>query len=142
MNGLLPEINSNSRSTGWGEGREYGGWREHGISRGIEERACGNSRSQLKKKWNFQGCSRKTDSGISLSLGFWRWNFQNGYRPHNLQNFQRWKLVFFRISKDKVTNLKIPGFFFIKVYPQPPLFGFFWNSPPMACWLTVIVFIT
>ena len=39
---------------GWGEG-----W-GHGISRDIEERACGNSRDQLKKKWNFQACSRKT----------------------------------------------------------------------------------
>ena len=32
-----------------------GSW-EHGISRGIEERACKNSSGQLKKKWNFQGC--------------------------------------------------------------------------------------
>ena len=27
----------------------------HGISRGIEERACGNSSGQLKKKYNFKG---------------------------------------------------------------------------------------
>ena len=33
----------------------------HGISRGSEERAYGNSRGQLKKKWNLQGCSRKTN---------------------------------------------------------------------------------
>ena len=30
-----------------------GGGVGHGISRGIEERALGNSRGQLKKKWNF-----------------------------------------------------------------------------------------
>ena len=30
------------------------------MSRGIEERACRNSRGQLKKKWDFEGCSRKT----------------------------------------------------------------------------------
>ena len=35
-----------------------GGW-EHGIFRGIEERTCGNSRGQLKKEWNFQGCMKK-----------------------------------------------------------------------------------
>ena len=35
-----------------------GGWRGpgHGISRGTEERKCGNYWGQLKKKWNFQGC--------------------------------------------------------------------------------------
>ena len=27
----------------------------------IEERACGSSKGQLKKKWNFQGCQRKTN---------------------------------------------------------------------------------
>ena len=30
-------------------------------SKGIEERACGSSKGQLKKKWNFQGCQRKTN---------------------------------------------------------------------------------
>ena len=38
---------------------QAGGSCEHGISRDIEERSCGNSRGQLKKKCNFQGCSRK-----------------------------------------------------------------------------------
>ena len=32
-------------------GEEGGG---HRISRGSEEKACGNSRGQLKEKWNFQ----------------------------------------------------------------------------------------
>ena len=35
-----------------------GGW-EHGISRGTEERTSENSWDQLKKKWNFQECTRK-----------------------------------------------------------------------------------
>ena len=30
-------------------------------------------------------------------------------------------MFFLQISKGKVTNLKIPGDFFRKVYPQPPL---------------------
>ena len=54
----IPEKKANM---GWGLG--------HGISRGIEEKACGNSRGQFKKKWDFQGCSRKT-RGISMVLGF------------------------------------------------------------------------
>ena len=42
----------------------------YGISRGIQERACGsNCRGQLKRKWNFQGCLIKT-RGISMGLGF------------------------------------------------------------------------
>ena len=37
-----------------------GGRRGHRMSKGIEERACGSSKGQLKK-WNFQGCQRKTN---------------------------------------------------------------------------------
>ena len=47
LNGLFQK-NPNT-STGGGVERR------HGISRGTEEFACGNSRGQLKKKWNFQG---------------------------------------------------------------------------------------
>ena len=36
-----------------------------------------------------------------------------------LQNYQEWKLVFSGISKGKVTNLRMPGFLFKTVYPQP-----------------------
>ena len=38
-----------------------GGWfgQGHGISRGTEEISWENSKVQLKKKWNFQGCCRK-----------------------------------------------------------------------------------
>ena len=38
-----------------------GGW-GHGISGGLEEKPCGNSRVQLKKKWEFQGYSRKINA--------------------------------------------------------------------------------
>ena len=31
----------------------------HWISGGTGERACGNSKGQLRKKWNFQECLRK-----------------------------------------------------------------------------------
>ena len=47
LNGLFQK-NSNARSE---RGLRIG----HEISRGIEERSCGNSWGQLKKKWNFQG---------------------------------------------------------------------------------------
>ena len=38
-------------------------------------------------------------------------------------------LLFYGISKGKVTNLKTPVFFFRKVHPRLPLFAFFWNGP-------------
>ena len=47
----------------------------HGISRGIEERAYGNSRGQLKKKWNFQGCSRETHVEFTWIMGSPVWDF-------------------------------------------------------------------
>ena len=37
---------------------------------GIEERKCGNSSGQLKKKRNFQQCSRGKTHGISMGLRF------------------------------------------------------------------------
>ena len=48
---------------------QTGGGQGHGISSGIEERACENSRGQLKKKQNFRRCLRK-NCGISIGLGF------------------------------------------------------------------------
>ena len=93
-----------------------GGW-GHGISRGIEERKCGNSRGQLKKKRNFEGCSSKNSYGLVFDLG-------TSKGCHTiLLNFHGWKLVFSRISKGKVTNLKCPGGF---------SGFFFWNSPIQA----------
>ena len=61
------------------------GWR-HGMSRGIKKIECGNSRGQLKIKWNFQGWSRKNHVEFPWVLGFCfrisnecnttLWNFQ------------------------------------------------------------------
>ena len=42
----------------------------HGISTGIEERACGNSRGQLKEV-EFPEVINKKLCGISMGLGFW-----------------------------------------------------------------------
>ena len=49
------------------------GWGGHGSSRIIKKIECGNSRSQLKKKWNFKGWSRKyyVEFPWVLVLGFW-----------------------------------------------------------------------
>lgn len=70
--------NPNSKQ-GWGWG--------HGFPRGIEERACGNSKGQLqlKKIWDFHGCSRKghvefpwhlvVDLGISKKVSM-DWNIK------------------------------------------------------------------
>ena len=102
-------------------------WR-HGISRGIEERKCGNFRSQLKKKQNFQGCSSKNSCGIAMVLVFDLGISKGCYI--NLMNFSGWKLVFPGISKGKVANLKLGGRGISGNYilNRPPLF-FFWNSP-------------
>ena len=61
---------------GWGLG--------HGISQGIEQRTCGNSTVELKKKWNFQGCRTK-NLVISMGLAFQPLNFQGV--PHNFSYF-------------------------------------------------------
>ena len=55
---------------------------------------------------------KKSSCGISIPcVVLLAWNFQG----------LKGCLVFSGISKAKVTNLKIPGFFFRKVYPQPPV---------------------
>ena len=54
-----------------------GGWvRTWNFHRGIEKKACGNSKDQLKKKWNFKGCSRKNDVEFPrYTLFFCKYNF-------------------------------------------------------------------
>ena len=53
-----------------GEAGGGGGCWGHGITRGgIEERKCGNSRGQLRKKWSFHGCSSKN----------FKWNFHGSW---------------------------------------------------------------
>ena len=56
------------------EGGGERGVRTSNFHRGIEERSCGNSRGQLKKKWNSQGCSRITH--MEFPWTFWPWKFQ------------------------------------------------------------------
>ena len=48
----------------------------HGISGGVEEKTCENSRGWLKKKWELQGCSRKTN------VEFPRYYFSLAHSPH------------------------------------------------------------
>ena len=91
-----------------------------------------NSKGQIKKKWNFLGCSRKNNVEFPQVLVF-DLGISKGCLTI-LQNFQAWKLVFCRISKGKVTNLIIPGG--SNVYPQPPLSGFFSEKPNMSNSLT------
>ena len=54
----------------WGKG---GWW--YGISRFIEERACGNSSAQWNWNWNFQAVIKKKSCGISMGLNCSTWNF-------------------------------------------------------------------
>ena len=74
---LSPEKSSWSLNRAIPEKNEKGGSWGHGISRGIEERKCGNSRDQLKKKWNFQGCLRKNSWNFHRSW-FWILEFSRG----------------------------------------------------------------
>ena len=62
------------------------------TSGGIDERVCGNSRGQLKKKWNIQECSRQTHCGISIGLAFWPWGYKWCYTI--LQNIQGCESLF------------------------------------------------
>ena len=48
----------------------------HRISRGIEERAYGNSSGSTKKEVEFPGVMKKKSCEISMDLGFQSWNFQ------------------------------------------------------------------
>ena len=56
---------------------------------------------------------KKKSCGISMSLVFWSWNF------HGVSHSFVWTFVFSKISKSKVTNLKIPF----------PCLDFSWNKP-------------
>ena len=90
----------------------------HGISRGIQERTCGNSRGQSKKKWNFQECTRKNHI-VSRGLGFWTWNFRGV--SHNFAEFPGVKACFLWNFLDKVTNLKNPEWVWEKCIFNPPV---------------------
>ena len=121
----IKEKNPN-RGVGWG----------HGISGGIEERTCGNSRGQLKKKWNFQGCTR-TNHVISMGLGFLPWNFQEV--SHNFAEFPEVKGWNFLGQSDKTKiSIRREGRGVRKVYPQPPCMDFSWDSPTLSILFAIL----
>ena len=87
---------------------------------------CGNSKDQLKKKWDFQGCSRKNHPWNIHGFYFLTLEFPGGVTQ------------FFRISigeslffKGKVTNLKIVRIFSEKFILNPPPFGFLLEWPKL-----------
>ena len=81
------------------------------------------SQGLIKKEVEFPGVLMKKSCEFPWVLVF-------GKGCHTiLQNFQGRNFFFSGISKVKVTNLKIPGGFFRRVYPQPPCLYIFWNSP-------------
>ena len=52
-------------------------WAIHRISRGIEERAYGNSRGSTNKEVEFPGVMKKKSCEFPwVLLGFQSWNFQ------------------------------------------------------------------
>ena len=94
----------------------------------------------LKSIWKFQGSSKKEcnfhlikkqSCGISHGSWFLVLEFPSVVVHTILWNFLRWSFVFSRISKDKVTNLKIPGSFWKKCVSTTPVWIFFWNSSIM-----------
>ena len=110
-----------TNSVGWG----------HGISRGIEERKCGNSRGQLKRKRNFQGCPSKTHVEFPWVLVF---DLEISKGCHtNLLNFKEWKVVFSETSKasykSKISRGTLNPLGVSENYIINPLCLFFvWNS--------------
>ena len=128
----------------------------HGISRGIEERACGNSRVQLKKELEFARVFKKISCRISMCLGFLPWDFQGV--SHNFAEFSGVKACSLWNSKGKVTYLKIPVFFlfffssekYVLKPLNPPCLDFsgiahcylsrsFWNSPLLSITLSSVI---
>ena len=108
--------------------KKQGRW-GYGNSRGIEEKACGNSRKSTKKEVEVPGDMKKNHVEFSLDLSwFSTLEFPRGVIQVCMQNFQGWKLVL-----SKVTNRKIPGVFskrYILNLPRPPpCLVFFWNNP-------------
>ena len=102
--------------------RGRGRW-GHGISRRIEKIEWGTPGVNKKRS----GISRRDQKRNSVEFP---WVLAFGLGNSNgcstiWWNFQGWSFNLSGISKEKVTNLKIPGIFFKKVCPQHPLFGFF-----------------
>ena len=74
----------------------------------------------------FPGVITKNSCGISMGLGLWPWNFHQ----RDVTQFCRIRRGESLFSNSEIANLKIPGFFFRKVYiSSTPCLEFFWNSP-------------
>ena len=102
-------------------------WNFH--SRGIEERAHENISVQLKRSGITGGSQRKNNVKFPWVLVF---ELGVSKRWHTiLQNCQGWKLVFSKISKGKVTNLKIPERVFQKSVTTTQLV---WSFSGIAQW--------
>ena len=83
-NELFLKIQNPNREGTWG----------HGISKSIEEIACGNSRGQLKKNWNFWEWPRKINLKFTGVLVF----------NTILWNFQGWSFFYPGISEGKMSS--------------------------------------
>ena len=118
---------------GWGWG--------HGISKGIEQRMFVNSGCQLKRKWNFQGYTRK-NYVIFMGLGFRSSNFQrvsNNFAEFpGMKAYFLWNLLgnfFLEFLSDKSKNSR--GFF-RKIYPQLLCLDFCCNSPMLLILIAIL----
>ena len=92
----------------------------------------------LKSLWKFQESSKKEYNFHLIKNNHvefpWVLLFGLGIpkgRRTLLWIFLRWNFVSSRISKDKVTNLKIPEIFWKCMFQTPLPEFFFWNSPIM-----------
>ena len=83
-------------------------------------RACGNSRGQLKKKWNFQWCSRRKHVEFPwVFIVFDLWIYK-GCHSQNFAEFPWGASLGCKGKSDKSTNSWV--LFSRKAYAQPPLF--------------------
>ena len=96
-----------------------GGW-GHRFSMGFKERTCGNSGGQIKKTWNFQGCSEKTLVEFPWVLVFDLGIFTKAKGvSHNFCRIRRGESMFSNKSKNS------RGFFKKSIYIfNPPLLSF------------------
>ena len=89
----------------------------------FKEKTCGYSWGQLKKKWNFHGCSRKTHVEFPWVLVFDLRISTKGV-SHNFSEFIGVNACFIRV-KWQIWKFRFSEKY---IYPQPFL-EFLWNSP-------------
>ena len=107
---------------------------------------CGlfQKKIQRMRTWNFQGYWRAYGNSWNQvkKSAIFTWSKNNNVEfpwdllfglgipkgsSTTLWNFLRWSFVFSRISKDKVTNPKIPGIFWKKYGSTSPAWFVFWE---------------